>query len=250
MNRKEIAEKISNSLVVIPVGAIEQHGPHLPMNTDTVIVDEIAKKACEEAPSNFSLFRVPTISYGNSHHHFPFPAVSLTSETLLAVLKDLIGSIVLCGCKNIFILNSHGGNDEAIRIVARDMSRECKIPIAAASYWTIAWDRLVNECNALSMGRVPGHAGSFETSIMLALTQDVKLNKRIPPRSDHIPKADNARRIYISRPHNTVGINGVSDDARYASKTFGQRALKVIDEELVKTFKNFMRKNNNLLGGS
>lgn len=245
MTREEIKEKISEGVVIIPVGAIEQHGPHLPINTDTRIIDEITKKVCGFINADFPTFKAPVVSYGNSHHHFPFPAMSLTSKTLISVLKDLTQSLVTFGCKNILILNSHGGNDEAIRIVARDMSRECQVSIGAASYWTIAWDRLIKECNALDLGRVPGHAGGFETSIMLALSSDdVRLEKRPPIREDEIPKVDNARRIYISRPHNSVGVGGYSDDARHATKEFGEKALTVIVEEVAKTVEDFMQAQN------
>lgn len=241
MTREEIAEKISSSLVIIPVGAIEQHGPHLPINTDTIIIDAIAARVCNSMDPDYTVFKAPVVSYGNSHHHFPFPTMSLKSETLISLLKDLVQSLVTFGCKSILILNSHGGNDEAIRIVARDMSRECQVSIGAASYWTIAWTRLINECNALDLGRVPGHAGGFETSLMLALTPErVKLEKRPPLREDKIPAVDNARRIYISRPNNSVGINGISDDARHAAQDIGEKALSVIVEEVIKTAKEFI----------
>jgi len=243
MNREEIAEKISDSLVIIPVGAIEQHGPHLPINTDTVIIDAITSRVCDAMSAEYPVFKAPVVSYGNSHHHFPFPTMSLKSETLISLLKDLVQSLVTFGCKNILILNSHGGNDEAIRIVARDMSRICQVSIGAASYWTIARSRLINECNVLDLGRVPGHAGGFETSLMLALTpENVRLEKRPPCREDNIPKVDNARRIYVSRPNNSVGIGGYSDDARHAAKDIGEKALSIIVEEIVKTAKEYIEK--------
>lgn len=242
MTRDEVKEKVSDGVVIIPVGAIEQHGPHLPLNTDTVIIEEITDKVCEFFEGEYPVLKIPVVSYGNSHHHFPFPTLSLTSESLISVLKDLTKSLVTFGCKNIIILNSHGGNDEAIRIVARDISRECQVSIGAASYWTIAWERLVKECGALDLGRVPGHAGGFETSLMLALRpNNVRLDRRPPLREDFIPKQDNARRIYISRPNNSVGIGGYSDDARSASKGMGEKAFNVIVEEVINTVKSFMK---------
>lgn len=245
MTREEVEEKVSDGVVIIPVGAIEQHGPHLPLNTDTVIIDEITNKVCELFKGELPVYKAPVVSYGNSHHHFPFPTMSLSSETLISVLKDLTRSLVTCGCKNILILNSHGGNDEAIRMVARDISRECQVSIGAASYWTIAWNRLVNDCHALDLGRVPGHAGGFETSLMLALRSNhVRLEKRPPLREDQIPKVDNARRIYISRPNNNVGVGGYSDDARHASKEIGEKAFTVIVEEVMNTVRSFMESRN------
>lgn len=242
LTREEITEVATEALVVIPIGAIEQHGLHLPISTDAIIIEEIAKRACKEVTGEFPVYLAPVLTYGNSHHHFPFPALSLTSETLIAVLKDLTRSLVTTGFENIMILNSHGGNDEAIRIVARDISRECQVSIAATSYWTPAYKALVEECGALKMGRVPGHAGGFETSLMLVLRpEEVRMNRLPPRRDDLISEEENMHRIYISRPNNSVGVGGYSDDARHASKEQGEKFLSVIVREVMKTFQDFMR---------
>jgi creatinine amidohydrolase len=241
LTRGEIGSLAPGALAVIPVGAVEQHGFHLPISTDAVIIEQIAVRACQSVQEECRVFMTPVQVYGNSHHHFPFPALSFRSETLIAVLKDLAASLVACGFKHIMLLNSHGGNDEAIRIVARDISREYQVSVAAASYWSIAWNALVEECGALKFGRVPGHAGGFESSLMLAICpEQVRMDCFPPLREDVIPKEENARRIYVSHPNNSVGVGGYSDDARHASKEAGEKFLSVIVREVAKAFCDFL----------
>jgi creatinine amidohydrolase len=241
--RDHIQKMAPSSLAILPVGAIEQHGYHLPLYTDFSIIQQISHLVSHKL-QDISSFVCPAIPYGNSHHHFPYPTLSLTSETLIMVLKDLVSSLALTGFKHVFILNSHGGNDEAIRIVARDAAREHQISVAAASYWTIAHDRismLFKEMN-LEIGRVPGHAGGFETSLMLAIDEaNVHLQQRPPLREDAVVTKDMKNRVFIQRPGNSVGLDGISDDARNASKSIGEKSLDIIVEEVANTMRQFYR---------
>lgn len=243
LTREEIAAVAVGGLVVLPVGAIEQHGLHLPLCTDAVIVEEIALRSAAAVQEFFPTVVAPVLYYGNSHHHFPRPAMSLTSEVMLSVLKDLLRSLKISGFQHIMILNSHGGNDEVIRIAARDIARECQVNIAAASYWTIAWEALQKECQAMEQGRVPGHAGSFETSIMLHLRPNLVRKESFPSqREDEIPKQEMSRRLFIQRPGNSVGQDGYSDDARFATKEKGAKMLAVIVREVAGACRKFMGK--------
>jgi creatinine amidohydrolase len=239
--RDHIQKMAPTSLAILPVGAIEQHGYHLPLYTDYSIVQQISHLVSQNL-QGISSFVCPAIPYGNSHHHFPYPTLSLTSETLIMVLKDLVSSLAITGFKHVFILNSHGGNDEAIRIVARDLAREHQISIAAASYWTIAHDRLsmlFKEMN-LEIGRIPGHAGGFETSLMLAIDEaNVHLEQRPPLREDAVVTKDMKNRVFIQRPGNSVGLDGISDDARNASRSIGEKSLDIIVEEVAITMRQF-----------
>lgn len=241
MTRDEVEAIISEATVIIPVGAIEQHGEHLPLETDSLIIKEITEKVSEKFICNYPVLTVPVVCYGNSHHHFPYPTLSLSSETMIYVLKDLVSSLVKIGANKVLLLNSHGGNDEVIRIVARDMSQACRISVGAVSYWTLAWQRITAAFNVQDLGRVPGHAGGFETSLMLALNSEkVKLDKRLPIRVDVVPSEDNANRIYVSHANNSVGINGVSDDASYASKEIGEKCFSIIIEEVFQEVHKFL----------
>ncbi|WP_126424628.1 creatininase family protein [Brevibacillus marinus] len=235
LTREEVRQIAEQSLAVVPVGATEQHGYHLPLSTDSIIVEEIAKRACEAVRGQFPVYMTPVLAFGHSHHHFPFPALSLRLETLAAVLKDVARSLVVCGFRKMILLNSHGGNEEAIRLVARDISRECQVTVAAASYWTIAREALFKECDMSHLGRFPGHAGSFETSLILALRPELVRKDAFPPRrDDSLPSAAMLSRLFISRPNWMQEINGYSDDARHASEEAGKTYLAIIVREVAK----------------
>src|SRR5690625_3262056 len=207
LTRSEIMKVSKDSIVILPLGATEQHGDHLNISVDNFIVSELAKRCCLSVRDYFPAFVAPVLPYGNSHHHRPYPTLSLSSETLLAVIKDLLRSLVLIGFENIVILNSHGGNDEAIRMATRDIAKEQSVKIASSSYWTIAWDALL-EANATKLGKVPGHAGGFETSLILALDErQVKLDKR-PRKGENIPKNEIRNTMFIQTPKNSVGFDG------------------------------------------
>jgi creatinine amidohydrolase len=242
LTREQVQQAAQTSLVILPIGAVEQHGPHLPINTDYYIVEHISRLVCKRLQKDFTAFVCPALPYGNSHHHFPYPALSLTSQTLISVLGDLVASLATIGFKHVFLLNSHGGNDEAIRIVTRDAAREHGISVAAASYWTIAWEPLQTffKETDLQIGRVPGHAGGFETSLMLAIAEELVLMDRRPPlRTDVVPVKDIKQRVYIQRPGNSVGQSGYSDDSRNASKSVGEEAIEIIVEEVARTIHEF-----------
>lgn len=242
--REEIKRLAPGCIAILPVCAVEQHGYHLPLYTDYRIGSDLAHRICSEVQRDFPALVCPAIPYGNSHHHFPHPTLSLTSETLIRVLKDLVASLALTGFKRIFILNSHGGNDEAIRIVARDGAREHGVDIGAASYWTLAYDKLIAlyEREGIPIGRVPGHAGDFETSLMLVLDEEtVHLDRRPAPRADAAVKAEMKNRIFVQRPGNSVGQDGFSDDARRAAPEIGRLSLDVIVREAAEAIREFAR---------
>lgn len=240
--REDIERLAPSSVAILPVCAVEQHGFHLPLYTDFLIGDRLAHLICEEVRRDVPALVCPAVPYGNSHHHFPYPTMSLTSETLILVLKDLVASLAKTGFRRVFILNSHGGNDEAIRIVARDGARELGIDIGAASYWTLAYDKLqeLNERDNWSIGHIPGHAGDFETSMMLTLDPEtVHMDRRPAPRVDAAVKVDTKDRMYVQRPGNSVGRDGFTDDSRHAAEAIGRASIDIIVKEAAQAIREF-----------
>src|SRR5262245_57960406 len=144
LTREELRSIAPDALVILPVGAVEQHGPHLPVGTDYFVVERIARAAATELAKDIPALVAPTMPFGSSHHHFPFGGtLSLSTETYYRVLYDLAESLIVDGFRRIFMLNGHGGNHELIQLVARDLALKHAAHLAAASYWTIAWDALV-----------------------------------------------------------------------------------------------------------
>jgi len=232
MTREQVRRVAGETTVVVPTASIEQHGPHLPVQTDTVACETVCRRAAELASAEISVTVAPTLTYGISHHHFPHPGVlSLTPSTFMLVLREVCESLVRSGFPRIAIVNGHGGNDAAIRVVAQDLANYLPVTIAAASYWTIARDSLVEEADALAVGPLPGHAGGFETSLILALRPDLVDGR--PPAAGGPPRPAAGLPALIARGGQRIGDGpGYSDDASAASAERGQRFLETIARDL------------------
>ncbi len=112
-NRETLGEALPEAVVVLPVGATEQHGRHLATGTDALLAETTVRRATELAAprSPRPLIVAPTLAFGTSEHHLPFGAtLSLRPETLLAVLLDLARSVSEGGGRRLILLNGHGGN--------------------------------------------------------------------------------------------------------------------------------------------
>lgn len=236
--REKLRALAPEALVILPVGAIEQHGPHLPVGVDTYAVTHIAHAAAALITAAPVLV-APTLPYGSSHHHLPYGGtLSISTETYLRTVSDLVESLIVSGFRRIFILNGHGGNNELIQLVARDMALRHPAHIAAASYWSIAWEALVAS-DAQRQGGLPGHAGIFETALMLALHPQLIREPR-PHRED---PGDTDTRGYAPFRAELHGawqrIDGYTDSPDRASAALGEQHLSVIVAEVAKAFLAF-----------
>jgi creatinine amidohydrolase len=171
----------------------------------------------------------PTLPFGASHHHLSFGGtVSMSTERYYGALRDMTESLIVDGFRRVFILNGHGGNHEIIQLVARDLALSHPANFAAASYWDLA--RARHSSNALTFeGMYPGHAGFFETSLIMALRPDLV---RTPlPRRD----AEELERVAIpatpfraERHGFWQRIEGHTDTPHLASAERGQAFLEQI----------------------
>jgi creatinine amidohydrolase len=229
LNREELRSIAPDALLVLPLGATEQHGPHLPSGTDTFAVEAIAREATELAAERILIVRAPALPFGSSAHHLVFGAtLSLGTETYYKALCDLIESLVQDGFARIFLLNGHGGNHELAQLAARDMALKHDVRIGAGSYWTIAWEALT-AIQAHEGRRLPGHAGDFETSVMLSLRPELVAQER--PHRDEIASSD-PRRFEAAWRHEKHGfwkdIDGFTDSPDRAAARKGEEFRNVI----------------------
>src|SRR5581483_1978904 len=180
--REELRSIAPTALVVLPVGATEQHGPHLPVGTDFYTVQYLARETARAIDAEFPVLVAPVLPFGSSDYHLPFGGtLSLQTKVYYEVMSDLLRSLALDGFRKVFVLNGHGGNHELIQLAARDIGFQHPLHIGAASYWTLAWDALI-AAGARNSGGLPGHAGQFETSLMLSLCGQMVSGER-PSRS-------------------------------------------------------------------
>ncbi len=217
--RKKINRK--NQVAVLPVGSIEQHGPHLPISTDSDIVTEISKKICQKN----SYLLLPTLNYGISHEHSPFFNLSLKKNTLQKVLLDLCLSLYENKIKTIFIINGHHGNQSAIKNINVKVNKTLKnqIKVFTFSYWHY-------------MKRDFDHAGFVETSLMLAISKGVKMKLAKKGlitdglSTQEIKKL--GKKASVAFPQ--VTINGVWGDPTKATKKEGGKIFSEITANLAK----------------
>jgi creatinine amidohydrolase len=181
----------AGGLILLPVGAVEQHGPHLPLDTDSVTAFTVCGRAAELV-RDFPVLVLPPIWWGLSPYWMAFAGtLTLAPETLLALIADLAGSVAAHGFRRLIIVNGHGGNDGLIQAAAVKASVG-GIQVAALSYWSLIRDVL--EGLSERDGGDIGHAGELETSIQLYLQpQSVSLSELVPSQCLDL-------RAYASRP--------------------------------------------------
>ena len=213
--RKIIKKK--KQIAIIPVGSIEQHGPHLPISTDSDIVTEIASKLSDRVKG----ILLPTINYGISDEHFPFFNLSIKKSTLSRILEDICESLIKNGISKIVIINGHYGNLDSLRNFERKQKTRRKIKIF--SYWKY-------------MDREFDHAGNVETSIMLSISKNVDMKKAKKGfQTDGMSKREISKINKLAqKSFPKVTGNGVWGDPTRSSARLGRKIIKEVVDNLVK----------------
>jgi creatinine amidohydrolase len=164
----------ARTIAVLPVAATEQHGPHLPLSVDTVIVDGIVAAALKHVPASLPVLVLPTQSTGLSPEHARFSGtLTLKNETVLRLWTDIAESVAAAGISKLVLFNSHGGNVSVMDLVARDLRARLDMLVYSVSWFNLPLlDAQGQDANALFSAeehRFGIHGGDIETSMMLAL---------------------------------------------------------------------------------
>ena len=216
----------AGAIVLVPLGATEQHGPHLPLATDTLHAAAVSLDAAARVAARFPVLVAPALPYGCSAHHIPFGGtVSLTSATYLRLLGDIGDSLAASGFSRVFFVNGHGGNHQLTAQSAADLSGRAGINAAAASWWHLA-QRAVIDAKVLEDGAMPGHAGAFETSIVLALRPELVADT-VPSRNDPPPVTRFGNPLTLALRGSWERFNGYSDSPRSATPVRGVDLLEL-----------------------
>ena len=213
--RKLIKKK--KPIAIIPIGSIEQHGPHLPISTDSDIVTEISL----QLSNKINGVLLPTINYGISNEHFPFFNLSIKKSTLSRILEDICESLIKNGISRILIINGHYGNLDSLKSFERKQKNNRKIKVF--SYWKY-------------MDREFDHAGNVETSIMLAISKKVNMRKAKKGfQTDGMSKKEISKINKLAqKSFPKVTGNGVWGDPTKSSATVGRKIIKEVVNNLVK----------------
>ncbi len=215
-----------NAVVILPIAATEQHGPHLPVMTDTRIGGEVAVRAARKAFASRPTVVAPVLWSGLSEHHMPFGGTfTLDHDTFVGVLRCLIGSLVRHGFSDVLISNSHGGNIRAMQAAADQLTAELGATVVATTYATEGADAIAA---LLEDQQSIMHACEGETSMMLVLEPDLvdrlNLGSLATDRGNGFLGAGQAS--YRWRPFAHMTANGVSGNPAKANAEKGERLLE------------------------
>ncbi len=237
MPRQQVARLLQfDPVVIIPVGAVEQHGEHLPLDTDSFLVTQIAAAAAGQAHQQVAAVLAPTVSVGYSAHHMHYSGtLTLSSGTLIALLREMVEALARHGFRRVLILNGHGGNSAALLVAASELRSGGVVPVVAtADYWNLIAGVIAQERESGIGGM--GHAGEFETSLMLHL-RPAAVDRERMVRTMHTPRVpDDSLDLVQKAPFSIPWVvhrdtsNGVIGDPLLASAAKGKRFFEAAVE--------------------
>jgi creatinine amidohydrolase len=222
-----------DAVVILPVAALEQHGPHLPVWTDSLIGHATAIRAAELVAEDAPAIVLPPMWQGISEHHLPFGGtISLDFKTMQAVIACVARSIMACGFRKLFLSNSHGGNVEPLMVIARELGAEMGIPVVTATIHNAAAAAIAGILETQS-GTM--HACEAETSLFLALEPDQVRQDQIANALSNGGRSvgSSAFQRFWSFAERAPGT-GVRGDPRAATAEKGERILQAMAEALAK----------------
>ena len=217
--------------VVLPIAAVEQHGHHLPVFTDSMLLGEVVRRAAESLKAR--VIWTPLLWLGNSHHHLEFAGtLSAAPRTYLDLLADLIDNLVRHGFRRVVLLNGHGGNivpgQQAVFEARQRYRQREDLLLLAATYWLLGGQP--HQVDPSIVQQRMAHACEWETSMMLHLAPnlvgDVSEIEPVPPGAGFEP----ATRGWITRERSVPGHIG---DPRLATAEKGQTLFRVFSQDVV-----------------
>ncbi|MCY0862985.1 MAG: creatininase family protein [Metallosphaera prunae] len=213
-------DDLSLPIGMIPIGSIEQHGPHLPLGTDSIIAEAIAQKVAKLE----GLLLFPTIYYGCSVEHGDLPHVSLGDVNFLNMMTDILESAVRLNIKGLIIINGHGGNTDLLKVATR------RVNFTRSQPKVMLVD--LHEIEVFSQYR-DLHAGTVETSLLMYLRPELIRQDKIPSSVGFSPFT------FTLITSEKGGSNGVVAEKVEPSKELGERVFNEMVNFVVSRVKEF-----------
>lgn len=231
--------------VVVVIGAIEQHGPHLPTGTDLALGASMLTLALERLDPSVQLWVLPPLAYGRSVEHDRFAGtVTLSQETLSAVIHDIASSVARSGFRRLVLFNSHGGNVSVLETVARDARRRTGLMVFPFSMFRIGLTYPPVSAAEAAWGT---HAGEWETSMMLALTPELVDMERAAAAQGYATFAREPEHVGLLGPipfawsTDDVSATGAIGDPRAATVERGREIVELSVEKIALALEEICR---------
>src|SRR5215212_3669613 len=213
-------------LVLVPVGAHEQHGPSIAVSTDTISADALCRAAAARVGPAVAV--APAIPWGVSWHHLRFAGtISLRQSTLIAVLEDVVGSLYAHGFRRFLVVNGHGGNNAAITTAVEQIKHDTGVPLIASVF---GYALIAEQAKILLPPEAIGHGGGDEAALVMAVEPH-----RAKPSAFAAPQPTGLQvetaallRAYggtLARRYDEVTHNGATGDATSATPEIGRQIL-------------------------
>ncbi len=238
-----------NALVLLPFGTVEEHGRHLPVNTDVVIAEGVSRAVAEAVKNRVPVLVMPCVWSGYSVKKMTrWPGViRVRSEVLLEVTFDIMASLVEMGFKKLMTINAHGMNPEIIKLAARRISDAYDVNVAATNCYSLAAEAMAKVRKSAIGGAL--HGGEFETSLMLYLTDLVDMREATSGdimryhsefhAGDAFGSA--AAGVFLSTWHLQESTTGIYGDPTVATRETGEALMKGMVEKYVRLIDEYMR---------
>jgi len=237
LRHPEVAERIGpGSIIIQPIGAVEQHGAHLPLNTDLVVAEAAASALVERHGDQHDLWLLPTISASKSNEHaWAAGTLWLSARTLLTVVEDIAASVAATEARRFVFLNGHGGNSSLLNVACRELRLSHGLATFLVHPMVPPDQGGESAANERGMGI---HGGHLETSLMLALEPDLV---RMDLATANLPDLD-TRHVRFGGPvtfgwrSDDFGPSGIIGDPTSATAEIGAAVF----EEIVATLGEIM----------
>ena len=241
LTTKEISKLSRNTIIVVPFSAIEQHGPHLPVSTDKIILDKILEKLCKKNHKNKDFVILPNFSIGSSSEHSDFEGtLSVNSLNYISFCINYLESIFSKKFYKFLFLNSHGGQTSHIEIIAKELKTKFnKSKIVKANYFLFSGYENIISTNELTYGY---HGGDFETSLMLYLAKEkVRVNKIFKEKLSPDYKSNKIigfeKNIKLQWDTQNISKSGIIGNPQNSSSIKGQKITKIAISTIEKIIK-------------
>jgi creatinine amidohydrolase len=225
--------------VLLPVGSVEQHGPHLPVGTDTLIAQQLAIAVAERLGDRCIV--LPPLWYGESPHHMSFAGtITLRADTYLRVISEIAGSLYQHGLQSLVILNGHGGNIGPLRTVVADLARTHGRSPRVVTYWDAIDAEIAEFFDQPELAC--GHACALETSLALHLFSDLVRRDQIPAQrsGDRGPHMFGRKPVVEGLDFGVYSANGVIGDPSQGTAERGQRLFERLVHNLVEILRPYV----------